>query len=167
MTARSEPVAKRDRTVHDELMLSQRTRYTIRALLHLADRYGEGPVQLSEIAARQNIPPKFLTVMLSQMIRERLVASRRGRDGGYWLAKPPAEISYGSIVRLTRGSLGLLPCASRYRHETCKNCITEDQCRLHRVMLMVRDETARILDGLSLADSIPEEQLWEDPKAIS
>jgi len=138
-------------------MLSQRTRYTIRALLHLADRYGEGPVQLSEIAARQNIPPKFLTVMLSQMIREKLVASRRGRDGGYWLARPPAEISYGSIVRLTRGSLGLLPCASRYRHETCKNCISEDQCRLHRVMLMVRDETARILDGLSLADAIPED----------
>ena len=156
-------VAKRKARVHDALMLSQRTRYTIRALLHLADRYGEGPVQLSEIAARQNIPPKFLTVMLSQMIREKLVASRRGRDGGYWLARPPAEISYGSIVRLTRGSLGLLPCASRYRHETCKNCITEDQCRLHRVMLMVRDETARILDGLSLADSIPEEQLWEDP----
>src|SRR3954464_11822308 len=79
-------------------MLSQRTRYTIRALLHLADRYGEGPVQLAEIAQAQNIPPKFLTVMLSQMIREGLVASRRGRDGGYWLAKPPSEISYGSIV---------------------------------------------------------------------
>ncbi len=89
-------------------MLSQRTRYTIRALLHLADRYGEGPVQLSEIAVAQNIPPKFLTVMLSQMIREGLVASRRGRDGGYWLAREPDAISYGEIVRLTRGSLGLL-----------------------------------------------------------
>ena len=144
-------------------MLSQRTRYTIRALLHLADRYGEGPVQLSEIAAAQNIPPKFLTVMLSQMIREGMVASRRGRDGGYWLAKPPAEISYGSIVRLTRGSLGLLPCASRLAYEKCKNCITEEKCRLHRVMLMVRDETARILDGLTLADPIPVEQLSDEP----
>ncbi|HZG09918.1 MAG TPA: Rrf2 family transcriptional regulator [Allosphingosinicella sp.] len=138
-------------------MLSQRTRYTIRALLHLADRFGEGPVQLTEIAEAQKIPPKFLTVMLSQMIREGLVASRRGREGGYWLAKQPAEISYGSIVRLTRGSLGLLPCASRYAYEKCKNCITEDKCRLHRVMLMVRDETARILDGLSLADAVPED----------
>jgi Rrf2 family protein len=140
-------------------MLSQRTRYTIRALLHLADHYGEGPVRLSEIADAQKIPPKFLTVMLSQMIREGLVASRRGREGGYWLAKPPAEISYGEIVRLTRGSLGLLPCASRFAYEKCKNCITEDKCRLHRVMLMVRDETARILDGLSLADPVPEDQL--------
>jgi Rrf2 family protein len=138
------------REVHEADMLSQRTRYTIRALLHLADRFGQGPVQLTEIAEAQKIPPKFLTVMLSQMIREGLVASRRGREGGYWLAKQPAEISYGSIVRLTRGSLGLLPCASRYAYEKCKNCITEDKCRLHRVMLMVRDETARILDGSAL-----------------
>ena len=105
-------------------MLSQRTRYTIRALLHLADHYGEGPVQLSEIAEAQNIPPKFLTVMLSQMTREGLVASRRGREGGYWLAKPPTEISYGELVRLTRGSLGLLPCASRLAYESCSNLRT-------------------------------------------
>src|SRR5438128_9824348 len=130
-------VAKLRAGVHDALMLSQRTRYTIRALLHLADRHGEGPVQMSEIAQKQNIPPKFLTVMLSQMIREGLVMSRRGREGGYWLARPPEQISYGEIVRLTRGSLGLLPCASRLAYEPCRNCVTEDECRLHRVMLMV------------------------------
>ncbi|MDB5669444.1 MAG: Rrf2 family transcriptional regulator [Alphaproteobacteria bacterium] len=140
-------------------MLSQRTRYTIRALLHLADRYGEGAVQMSEIADAQNIPPKFLTVMLSQMIRDGLIASRRGREGGYWLARAPEEISYGEIVRLTRGSLALLPCASRLAYEQCKNCVTLDQCRLHRAMLMVRDETARILDAISLADPIPIESV--------
>jgi Rrf2 family protein len=142
-------------------MLSQRTRYTIRALLHLADRYGEGPVQLSEIADRQNIPAKFLTVMLSSMRRAGLVETMRGREGGYWLAKPPDQVSYGEIVRLTRGSLGLLPCASRLAYQQCTNCITEDKCRLHRVMLMVRDETARILDGLSLADPVPAEEMLE------
>ena len=83
------------------------------------------------------------------------VETMRGREGGYWLARPPAEISYGEIVRLTRGSLGLLPCASRFAHEQCKNCISEDKCRLHRAMLTVRDETARILDGLTLADPVP------------
>ena len=123
-------------------------------MLHLADHYGEGPVQLGEIAAAQNIPPKFLTVMLSQMSREGLVGTRRGRDGGYWLAKAPAEISYGELVRLTRGSLGLLPCASRLAYQSCSHCISEDKCRLHRVMLMVRDETARILDGFTLAENL-------------
>jgi Rrf2 family protein len=143
-------------------MLSQRTRYTIRALLHLADRFGQGPVQLSEIAESQNIPSKFLTVMLSTMRRAGLVETMRGREGGYWLAKPPAEISYGEIVRLTRGSLGLLPCASRLAYEQITNCNTEEKCRLHRVMLMVRDETARILDGLSLADPVPAEEIGEN-----
>ena len=136
-------------------MLSQRTRYTIRALLHLADRYGQGPVQLTEIAEAQNIPAKFLTVMLSHMRRSGLVETMRGREGGYWLARPPEQISYGEIVRLTRGSLGLLPCASRLAYEPCANCVTEEKCRLHRVMLMVRDETARILDSLTLADDVP------------
>jgi Rrf2 family protein len=149
-----EAVEMRGGAVHEAAMLSQRTRYTIRALLHLGDRYGQGPVQLSEIAEAQNIPPKFLTVMLSQMRRAGVVDTLRGREGGYWLAKPPAEISYGEIVRLTRGSLGLLPCASRNAYESCRNCITEEKCRLHRAMLLVRDETARILDGLSLADPV-------------
>jgi Rrf2 family protein len=143
-------------------MLSQRTRYTIRALLHLADHHGGGPVQLTAIAEAQNIPPKFLTVMLSQMRRAGIVSSMRGREGGYWLARPPHEISYGEIVRLTRGSLGLLPCASRYAYEKCRNCISEDKCRLHRVMLMVRDETARILDHMSLADPVPQVAI-DDP----
>ena len=146
-------------------MLSQRTRYTIRALLHLADRHGDGPVQLSEIAAVQNIPPKFLTVMMSQMRRAGVVEAMRGREGGYWLARDPKEISYGEIVRLTRGSLGLLPCASRLAYESCKHCISEDKCRLHRVMLMVRDETARILDNLTLADPVPEGMAPPEPEA--
>ena len=55
----------------------------------------------------------------------------------------------------------MLPCASRFAYQKCRNCITEDKCRLHRVMLMVRDETARILDGLTLADSIPEDAFAE------
>ncbi len=111
-------------------------------------------MQLAEIAQAQNIPPKFLTVMLSQMRRAGVVETMRGREGGYWLARPPEQVTYGEIVRLTRGSLGLLPCASRFAYEKCRNCITEEKCRLHRAMLMVRDETARILDGLSLADPV-------------
>ena len=90
-------------------MLSQKTRYAIRALQHLADRYRQGPVPLNEIATRQNIPGKFLTVILSELSREGLVATQRGRDGGYWLALAPVDISYGDIVRLTRGSLALTP----------------------------------------------------------
>jgi Rrf2 family protein len=135
-------------------MLSQKTRYAIRALQHLADRYRQGPVPLNDIATGQNIPAKFLTVILSELAREGLVATQRGRDGGYWLALAPVDISYGDIVRLTRGSLALTPCASRFAHEACTNCLPESECRLHRVMLKVRDEMAKVLDGISLADPL-------------
>ncbi|MEO8722434.1 MAG: Rrf2 family transcriptional regulator [Sphingobium sp.] len=136
-------------------MLSQKTRYAIRALQHLADRFGEGPVPLTEISEKQNIPAKFLTVILSEMSREGLVSTQRGRDGGYWLALSPVDISYGDIVRMMRGSLALVPCASRFAHEKCKNCVPEEECRLHRVMLRVRDEMAKVLDGISLAETFP------------
>ena len=136
-------------------------------MLHLADHYGEGPVQLTEIAEAQNIPPKFLTVILSQLSREGLVGTRRGRDGGYWLARAPEAISFGELVRLTRGSLGLLPCASRLAYRKCTHCIGEETCRLHRAMLMVRDETARILDGLTLADPVMFDELDEATAAES
>lgn len=135
-------------------MLSQKTRYTIRALQHLADHYGEGPLPLASIVEAQNIPAKFLTVILSEMSRAGIVASQRGRDGGYWLGVPPMDVRYGDIVRLTRGSLALVPCASRFARETCKNCLPEDECRLRKLMLLVRDETAAVLDRLTLADKI-------------
>jgi Rrf2 family protein len=135
-------------------MLSQKTRYAIRAMQHLADRYGEGPVQLSEIAERQKIPSNFLTVILSELSRHGVVASMRGKDGGYWLAVSPIDITYGDLIRLMRGSLALVPCASRFAHEKCNNCLEEGECRTRALMLKVRDQTAVILDSIRLSDPI-------------
>ena len=135
-------------------MLSQKTRYTIRALQHLSDAWRQGPVRLDAIATAQNIPRKFLTVILSEMVREGLVISHRGREGGYELALAPVDIRYGDIIRLTRGSLALVPCAARNAHEHCANCLPEAECRLRGLMLTLRDEMAAMLDRISLADPI-------------
>jgi Rrf2 family protein len=135
-------------------MLSQKTRYAIRAMQHLADRYGQGPVQLAEIAAKQNIPANFLTVILSELSRYGLVASMRGKDGGYWLAVSPIDITYGDLIRVMRGSLALVPCASRFAHEKCSNCLEEGECRTRALMLQVRDRTAELLDSIRLSDAI-------------
>ncbi len=147
-------------------MLSQKTRYTIRALQHLADMFGQGPVRLDSIATAQNIPRKFLTVILSEMAREGVVASHRGRDGGYELALQPIDIRYGDIIRLTRGSLALTPCASRNAHEHCANCLPEAECRLRAVMLQLRDEMATMLDRITLADKIAPEPAFADDETI-
>ena len=135
-------------------MLSQKTRYTIRALQHLADHWRQGPVRLDAVAEAQNIPRKFLTVILAEMVREGLVLSTRGREGGYELALAPVDIRYGDIIRLTRGSLALVPCASRNAHEHCSNCLPEADCRLRGLMLTLRDEMAAMLDRTTLADPI-------------
>jgi Rrf2 family protein len=135
-------------------MLSQKTRYAIRAMQHLADRHGQGPVQLAEIAAAQNIPVKFLTTILSELSRYGMVGSKRGKVGGYWLAIPPVDITYGDLIRLMRGSLALVPCASRFAHEKCSHCLAEGDCRTRALMLEVRDRTAEILDGIRLSDPI-------------
>ena len=137
-----------------DYMLSQKTRYTIRALQHLADKYRQGAIRLDAIAEAQNIPRKFLTVILSEMVREGLVISHRGREGGYELALEPAQICYGDIIRLTRGSLALVPCASRNAYEVCPNCLPEADCRLRGLMLTLRDEMAAMLDRITLADPI-------------
>ena len=135
-------------------MLSQKTRYAIRAIQHLADRFGQGPVPLGEIAATQKIPANFLTTILSELSRVGIVASRRGRDGGYWLALHPIDITYGDLIRVMRGSLALVPCASRFAHEKCKNCVEEGECRTRALMLQVRDRTADILNSIRLSDRI-------------
>lgn len=149
------------------LMLSQKCRYTIRALQHLADVYPHRRVPMGEIAEAQNIPRKFLTVILSELGREGLVISQRGPDGGYQLALAPVDIRYGDIIRITRGSLALVPCASRFAHDHCDRCVPESKCRLRALMLKVRDETAAVLDSITLADPIrPEAAFGEnDPFA--
>jgi Rrf2 family protein len=144
-------------------MLNMKSRYAIRALQYLASRHGDGPVQIGEIAQAQRIPRKFLTVILSELSRDGIVGTKRGRAGGYWLERPPAEISYGDIVRNTRGSLALVPCASRLAYEPCLNCVPEGECHLRLVMLAVRDATADVLDRLTLADPLPGEVRLSPP----
>ena len=143
-------------------MLSQKTRYAIRAMQFLADRYGEAPVHLSEIAAAQRIPAKYLTVILSELSRFGIVASFRGRDGGYSLALSPVDISYGDLIRVTRGSLALVPCASRFAHEKCRNCLEEGECRTRALMLVVRDQMAELLDTIRLSDPIQPVPSFDD-----
>lgn len=129
---------------------------------HLSDRYGQGFVPLADIAAAQNIPAKFLTVILSEFARFGIVESLRGKDGGYRLALSPVDISYGDLIRITRGSLALVPCASRFAHERCRNCLPEVECRTRSLMLQVRDRMAELLDGVRLSDPIEMLPLIED-----
>ena len=133
-------------------MLTQRSRYALRAMLVLAnERLGQPPVPMSRIATDAQIPRKFLEIILGELRNAGFVVSTRGKAGGFHLARPAHLISFGDIIRTIEGPLALVPCVSRTAYKRCKDCRSEATCAIRRAMMIVRDDTARILDGTSLA----------------
>src|SRR3984885_14127621 len=135
-------------------MLSQKAKYAIKALLVLARAQDENLlVQAREISGDQNIPKKFLDLIFFELRRHNLVQSTRGREGGYMLARPAAEISIAAIVRAVDGPLAPLPCASVKFYRRCADCADEKPCEVRRLMREVRDAASAILDNTSLAEA--------------
>ena len=133
-------------------MLTQRSRYALRAMLTLARAPAATPLPMSRIAAEAKVPRKFLEFILADLRAAGLVISYRGRVGGFRLSRPPHLVSFGEIIRVIEGPLALVPCVSRTAYRRCDDCVDEAECAIRRAMLVVRDDTARILDGTSLAD---------------
>ena len=113
-------------------MISHKTRYALRALLFLAEEEGSKPVQLGRIASTQHVPPKYLEIIMLELKKARLVRSLRGPQGGYLLVRPPAEISFGEVVRALEGPLALVSCASVNFYEPCGDCHDEATCAIRR-----------------------------------
>jgi Rrf2 family protein len=134
-------------------MLSQKAKYAIKALLVLARAEEDELVQVNEIAEQQNIPKKFLDLIFFELRRHGLIVSTRGRDGGYSLGKPAADISIASIVRAVDGPLAPLPCASVKFYRRCSDCNDEKTCEVRQLMREVRDAASAILDNTSLAEA--------------
>jgi Rrf2 family protein len=135
-------------------MLSYKAKYALRATLALAQASGEEPVLISAIAEQENIPRKFLELILLELKRRGLIVSRRGRSGGYSLGRPADEITFGEIIRLIDGPLAAVPCVSKTQYRRCDDCPSEKTCPIRRVMARVRDATAEILDNTTVADAL-------------
>ncbi len=139
-------------------MITQRSRYGLRAMLVLAKQPdGAPPLPMSRIAIDANVPRKFLEIILTELKSSKLVVSTRGKQGGFHLARPAHLISFGDIIRVIEGPLALVPCVSRTAYKRCKDCKDENTCEIRRAMLVVRDDTARILDGTSLSSTLADE----------
>jgi len=137
-------------------MMSQKARYALRALLALARLPADETLMISEIAARERIPRKFLEQILLDLKHQGLVRSRRGKFGGYGLLKPPEEITFGQVVRCIDGPIAPLPCLSRTAYRRCDDCRDEASCELRLVFAKAHAATSRILDGTTLADALGE-----------
>jgi len=136
--------------------LSKRGEYGLRALQDLAAHYGEGPVRNKDLAGRNNVPPRFLEQILLTLKHGRIVHSRKGPRGGYYLARPPHQITLAEVVRLLDGPLAPISCVSETAYEPC-GCPDMEACGLRQVMKEIRDVVAGIMESTTLADLVAEQ----------
>jgi Rrf2 family protein len=135
-------------------MLSQKARYALRALIELGRAGPEAQLTAGEIAQRSDAPRKFLEAILLELARRHLIISRRGKFGGYSLARQPQEISFAEVIRVIDGPLALAPCASQTAFRKCDDCEDLETCSLRPALLRARDATAAVLEGYTLAEAV-------------
>jgi Rrf2 family protein len=114
-------------------------------------RSAENKCLAGDIAAANNIPRKFLDAILVELRNAGILNSRKGKGGGYHLARPAEKITVGQIIRILDGPLAPIACASRTAYQRCNDCPDEDACAVRDIMLDVRDSIALILDRTTIA----------------
>jgi Rrf2 family protein len=137
------------------MKLSKKGEYALRAMIDLgiASEVGRSLVQVSELAANEQLPVKFLEQIMQLLKGAGLVESQRGRFGGYRLAQPSGKIAVGRVVRLIDGPLAPIGCVSNTAYEKC-SCPDETHCGLRMLMIDVRNAITNVLDRYSLADVV-------------
>ncbi|MFG1418706.1 Rrf2 family transcriptional regulator [Xanthobacter sp. V0B-10] len=131
-------------------MLTKKGKYGLKAAVHLARLPAGGSTQVADIAEANNIPKKFLDVILGELRNAGFLASKKGKLGGYRLAKPAEDILVGDMIRALDGPLAPFPCASRNAYEPCEDCDVST-CEVRLMMVRVRDAIGTVLDTTTLA----------------
>ena len=138
-------------------MLSQRTKYALKALMALADeavREDGDPLTIEEIARRSGTPKRFLEHILLELRNAGYISSRRGRAGGYVLIKEPKAISLSDLLRRVDGPIAPLPCLSRQAYQRCDDCEDEGSCRLRELFGQVFWSYLLLIESLTLDDLV-------------
>jgi Rrf2 family protein len=135
-------------------MLTAKGKYGLKALVHLASMEPGETTQAIDIAGANNIPKKFLDAILGDLRNAGIVFSKKGPGGGYLLARAPAEINVGQVIRTLDGPLAPIACASRTAYRPCRDCVNVKTCAVRITMSKVRDAMSDILDQMTVADML-------------
>ncbi|MGA7401752.1 MAG: Rrf2 family transcriptional regulator [Candidatus Sulfotelmatobacter sp.] len=135
------------------MKISQKGLYALQAMMMLARRYHQGAIKIREVAYEENLPEKFLELILLELKNARIVESVRGAKGGYQLRRDPAEIRLSEIIRLIDGPLAPFGDAEQLRALIVRDL---PHRALYQLFLDVRDAAAHILENRTLADLIAE-----------
>ena len=134
-------------------MLSKKSQYAFRALTTLARNKGKGPLPISKIVKEHPMSVKFLETILLELRKSDLLGSKKGKGGGYFLLRPPEEISLAQIIRILDGPIAPLKCVSLNFYGRCDDC-NEVSCGLNKLMAEVRDAKLKVLVKRTLRDLI-------------
>ncbi len=143
-------------------MITQKMKYALKALLVLADEAEQPkprPLTIEEIARRSGTPKRFLEHILLEVRNAGVIASIRGRAGGYRLARKPAEISLSDLLRRIDGPIAPLPCLSRSAYQRCADCTDEATCRIRKVFAEVFWSYLLIIESLTLEDMMRSDEV--------
>jgi Rrf2 family protein len=135
-------------------MMAKKAKYGLHALIYLTKKQSQGPVLIADLAAAENIPKKFLELILLDLKKHGILESKKGKGGGYMLAKPPKAINLGQVLRILDGPLAPVGCVSQTAYKRCDECQHEDTCAIRLVMKDVRDAISNILDKTTLEDVV-------------
>ncbi len=130
------------------MRISRKSDYALRVLFTLVEHYDGQPISIRELAERNDVPKRFLEHIMLELKAKGWVRSIPGRSGGYVLGQKPENITMGHVVRYFDGILAPMGCVSvsNYQH-----CSQEPVCRFRRTILDIRNQTVRLMDGLTLA----------------
>jgi Rrf2 family protein len=131
--------------------VSKKTDYALRALFTLVEHFGGAPIPIRELARRNDVPKKFLEQIMLQLKTQGWVSSEAGVRGGYVLAKNPAKITMGEVVRYFDGILAPIDCVSVTGYQRCSQ---EPVCKFRRVFLNARNYVAALMDGATLSEVV-------------
>jgi Rrf2 family cysteine metabolism transcriptional repressor len=131
------------------MKISTKIRYGARAMVELASHYGEGPIELKEIAKKENISLKYLEQVINPLRTDGLVKAIRGAKGGYSLAKPPSEICLYDVIETLEGPLNLLECL-----QDAKACQRVSSCVTREIWKEVSDAISKIFYSVTLEDMV-------------
>ena len=142
-------------------MITQKMKYALKALIVLADeKAGEGrALRIEEIAKRSGTPKRFLEQILLEIRNAGIVSSIRGRSGGYMLEKDPATVQLSELLRLIDGPMAPLPCLSQRHYARCEDCTDEETCRIREIFGSVFASYLLLIESLTLADLMRDEEL--------
>ncbi len=136
-------------------MITKKTKYALKALEELARKYADQtPILISVLAKKGHIPKKFLELILLDLKNNGVLESKKGKGGGYFLARRPDQIKLGTILRILEGPLAPLPCLSQTAYKKCEDCEDEATCNIHLIMKELHEFQVKLLDTTSLQDML-------------